>query len=154
MWFMNKIANPFVRLILRSPLHGMMSTALLLLTYRGRKSGREYSLPVQYAQDGKRIYIVPGAPKQKTWWCNLSGGLPVHVTLRGKTLSGNGRILDPVPDGGEIVKGFGLYLGRFPVMAKAYQVGVEGDRGFNEKDLRKAAGTVQMVMVELDSNQS
>jgi hypothetical protein len=67
MWFMNKFANPFVRLILRSPLHGLMSAALLLISYRGRKSGRKYSLPVQYVQDGNQIYIVPDAPEQKTW---------------------------------------------------------------------------------------
>ncbi len=47
MWFMNKVANPFVRLILRSPLHGTMSAGLLLITYHGRKSGKEYTLPVQ-----------------------------------------------------------------------------------------------------------
>jgi hypothetical protein len=47
MWFMNKIANPFVRLILRSPLHGLFSAALLLITYLGRKSAKEYTLPCQ-----------------------------------------------------------------------------------------------------------
>ena len=71
LWFMNKIANPLVCLVLRSSLHRLMSATLLLITYRGRKTGREYSLPVQYAQAGNLIYIMPGLPEQKTWWRNL-----------------------------------------------------------------------------------
>ncbi len=82
MWFMNKIANPFVKLILRSPLHGWMSAAVLLITYRGRKSGKEYTLPVQYVQDGNNVYIVPGFAEKKTWWRNLKGG----ADLRDKVL--------------------------------------------------------------------
>ena len=84
MWFMNKIINPLVRLILRSPLHKLVSSTLLLITYHGRKTGREYSLPVQYAQAGKNIYIVPGMPEQKTWWRNLKEAAPVQLTLRGR----------------------------------------------------------------------
>ncbi len=79
MWFMNKIANPLMRLILRSPLHGILGLPLLLITYRGCKSGKEYSLPVQYAQDEHTIYIVPGTPEKKTWWRNLRGGAPVKL---------------------------------------------------------------------------
>jgi hypothetical protein len=77
MWFMNKFVNPLVRLILRSPLHGLMDGSLLLIIYRGRKSGKDYTLPVQYARDGSTIYIVPGMPEKKTWWRNLRGGAPV-----------------------------------------------------------------------------
>ena len=63
MWFMNKIVNPLVRLILLSPLHKLMSETLLLLTYRGRRTGIEYSLPVQYVQTGNSVYILPGMPE-------------------------------------------------------------------------------------------
>jgi hypothetical protein len=41
MWLMNKIANPFVGWILRSPLDGMMSADVLLITCCERKSGKE-----------------------------------------------------------------------------------------------------------------
>jgi deazaflavin-dependent oxidoreductase (nitroreductase family) len=149
MWFMNKIANPFVRLILRSPLHGLFSAALLLITYRGRKTGKQYSLPVQYVQDANHIYIIPGAPEQKTWWRNLQAGAPVQVTLRGKTLTGNGFLLEHDADAEIILKGFGLYLQRFPVLAKYHHIRIEADGNFNEVDLRQAAETVVMIRVEL-----
>jgi hypothetical protein len=68
MWFMNKVANPFVRLVLRSPWHAKLSAALVLITYKGLKSGKRYTLPVQYAQEGRTLYILPGASEKKTWW--------------------------------------------------------------------------------------
>jgi deazaflavin-dependent oxidoreductase (nitroreductase family) len=149
MWFMNKIANPFVRLILRSPLHGMMSAAVLLITYRGRKSGREYTLPVQYVQDGNHVYIVPGYPEKKTWWHNLKGGMNVRLTLKGETLPGNGILLNHETDREKITKGFGLYLQQFPSLAKMHNVRIEDGNTFNAEDLSRAAANVVMIRVEL-----
>jgi len=149
MWFMNKIANPFVHLILRSPLHGLFSAALLLITYRGRKSGKEYTLPVQYAQSGNTIYIVPGFPEKKTWWRNLKGGKPVQITLRGKTLSANGLLLDQESDAEAIFKGFEVYLWRFPSLTKYHNIRIEADNTFNAEDLSRAAASVVMIRVEL-----
>jgi deazaflavin-dependent oxidoreductase (nitroreductase family) len=150
MWFMNHIANPIVCLILRSPLHGLFSAALLLITYRGRKSGKEYTLPVQYVQAGNTLYIVPGMPERKTWWRNLKGGLPVQVTLRGQVLNGNGRLLDPKRDAAEIVTGLGQYLQRFPPSAKARHVRTEASGALNAEDVGKAAERIVMIRVELN----
>ena len=150
MWFMNKIANPFVRLILLSPLHGLMSATLLLITYRGRKSGKEYSLPVQYVQDEHHIYIVPGMPEQKIWWRNLQSSAPVQINLRGKSMAGTGVLLKQDADAETIIKGFSLYLQRFPALTKHYKIRVEADGTFNAGDLNKTAGTVTIIQVELN----
>jgi len=148
-WFMNKIANPLVRLVLRSPLHSLFSASLLLITYRGRKTGREYSLPVQYAQTDSLIYIVPGAPEQKTWWRNMKGGAPVRLALRGHILQGNAILLSQHVDTEEILDGFGLYLRRFPALIKYHHIRVEADGDFNTEDLRSAALRAVIIRVEL-----
>lgn len=149
MWFMNKIANPFVKLILRSPLYGWMSAALLLITYRGRKSGKEYTLPVQYVQDGSHIYIVPGYAEKKVWWRNLKGGMTVRLTLKGQTKSGVGILLDHDADAEAIAKGFGLYLRQFPSLAKSHHVRIEADGQPNPDDLVKAVKDILMIKVVL-----
>jgi len=77
-WFMNHLVNPFVRFILRSPFHRLFSGSIMLITYQGRKSGKAYTLPVQYARTGNTLNIVPGAAETKTWWRNLRGGAPVR----------------------------------------------------------------------------
>ena len=149
MWFMNKIANPFVKLILRSPLHGWMSAAVLLITYRGRKSGKEFTLPVQYVQDENYVYIVPGDAEKKTWWRNLKGGADVQVTLKGQTRSGVGILLEREADEAEILKAFGLYLKQFPSLAKMHNVRIEADGQPNPDDFRKAAEDILMIRVSL-----
>ncbi len=150
MWFMNKIANPFVKIVLRSPLHKWMSAAVLLITYRGRKSGKEYTLPVQYVQDGNNIYIVPGYPEKKTWWQNLKDGLDVRLLLKGQTRCGWGIILDCESNLKEIIGAFGLYLQRFPSSAKIYNVRIEEEGLPNMEDLHTAVKSIKMVRVELN----
>ena len=149
MWFMNKIVNPFMKLILRSPLHGWMSAAVLLITYRGRKSGKKYTLPVQYVQDGEHIYIVPGFAEKKTWWRNLKGGADVQVTLKGQTKPGRGILLERGTDANEIVKALEAYIRCFPPSAKMYNVRIEANGQPNPDDLRKAIESLLMIQVTL-----
>jgi deazaflavin-dependent oxidoreductase (nitroreductase family) len=149
MWFMNKIVNPFIKLILRSPLHGWMSAAVLLITYRGRKSGKEYTLPVQYVQDGNNVYIVPGYAEKKTWWRNLKGGADMQITLKGQTKPGRGILLERDADAEEIAKTLRLYIQCFPPAAKMHNVRIEADGQPNANDLGKAAKDILMVRVAL-----
>jgi hypothetical protein len=150
MWFMNKIANPFVRLILRSPFHGMLSAALLLITYHGCKSGKEYTLPVQYALDNKTIYIIPGTPEKKIWWRNLCSSAPVQILLAGKLLSGEANVLEG-NNGTELVtRALDFYLQRFPATAKMYNIRTRQDGSFDRDDLRRAASSIVIVRVNLE----
>jgi hypothetical protein len=149
MWFMNKIADPLVSLILRSRWHRWMSTSVLLIGYRGRKSGKEFSLPVQYAQDGHFIYIVPGMPERKSWWRNFRDLTPVRLTLRGEELAGSGVLLDPTTQLEEIVTGIEMYLRAFPSLARAYHIRTTPDGGWESADLHRAAETLAMIRVEL-----
>ena len=149
MWFMNKTVNPLVRLILRSPWHKLMSGSLLIITCCGRKSGREYHLPVQYAQAGNNIYIVPGMPEQKTWWRNLKEAAPVQLTLHGQAVVGNARVLKADSEVDAIVAGFDVYLRRFPALAKANHISLAADGGFSAAELRGAALQAVIIRVEL-----
>lgn len=149
MVFMKKIVNPLVRLILRSPLHGLMSDTLLLITYRGHKTGREYSLPVQYVQTGQTIYIMPGMPERKTWWRNLKETSPVQITLRGQFLAGHATVLKPTSDSESILEGLCLFLRRFPEMAKVHHIGIGADRNFIAAELQQAAKQAVIIHVEL-----
>lgn len=149
MWFMNKIANPLVSLILRSPLHGMLSASLLLLTYHGRKSGKEYSLPVQYAQFDHTLVIVPGNPHQKTWWRNLSGGYPVEITLRGQSLSAKAYLQQGEAEADTVTELLQHYLQRFPAAARLHNVRQDQAGSFDVEDLRRAALNTILVRVDL-----
>jgi deazaflavin-dependent oxidoreductase (nitroreductase family) len=48
--------------------------SLLLLTTRGKKSGRERTSPLAYTRDGGRIFVIAskgGAPSHPDWYQNL-----------------------------------------------------------------------------------
>jgi deazaflavin-dependent oxidoreductase (nitroreductase family) len=148
MWFMNKIANPFVRFILRSPFYKMMSATTLLISYRGRKSGKTYTLPVNYVQVGKTIYIIPGMPEKKTWWRNLRDGGAVTLRLNGKSVNGWALVLQG--DVETATEALQHYVKRFPTSAKLHGVRLEADGSLNAEDLHKAAQSIVLVKVDLE----
>ncbi len=150
MWFMNKIADPLVSVILRSRLHRWMSASVILIAYRGRKSSKEFSLPVNYAQDGHMIYIVPGMPERKNWWRNFREKTPVRLTLRGELLSGNGMLLDPVKQLEEIVTGIKVKLDRFPSLAKPNHIHSNSDGSWDTADMHREAESLVMIRVDLN----
>lgn len=84
--FLNRLANPAVRWLLRSPLHPLLSGSLLLLSVTGRRSGAVYTTPVGYRRDGETLTIQ--TLHQRTWWKNLRGGASVTVLLRGQARRG------------------------------------------------------------------
>jgi F420H(2)-dependent quinone reductase len=76
--------NQTVKILLRSPLHVLMSHQTMLLTLQGRKTGKTYTVVVTYVQDGKMVFVLSRA----NWWKNLRGGAQVLLQLRGKAVKG------------------------------------------------------------------
>ena len=98
--------NPFVAALLRSPLHGLLSSQLILLTYTGRKTGKRYTIPVGYARDGAALVVFSSRP----WRRNLHGGAPVEVLLQGRRYSGTAApIEDPEEVTAEVERTIGSY---------------------------------------------
>ncbi len=79
-----RFLNLLMGALLRSPLHGAASKSVLLISVKGRKTGRTITTPVSYSQEGDRLTIF----SQGSWVKNLSGGAPVTVRVRGKDYQG------------------------------------------------------------------
>ncbi|MDQ2717547.1 MAG: nitroreductase/quinone reductase family protein [Chloroflexota bacterium] len=93
------LANRIATTILRSPWHSMRSNQLLLLTFTGRKSGKEFTTPLRYVQEGETLRLIVVYP----WWRNLLGEPTVRVLLRGHMHTGTAEVL-PEEDGEVVVK--------------------------------------------------
>jgi deazaflavin-dependent oxidoreductase (nitroreductase family) len=92
----NRVVNPLVRSLLRSPAHGLLSWRLLLLEVTGRRSGQTFTFPVQYGRDGNAFVVVPALPEKKRWWRNLRSPAPVAYWWQGRRVEGTGRVVsDP-----------------------------------------------------------
>lgn len=96
-----KLHNPIVSWLLRSPLHALLSDSTMLITFVGRKSGRSFTTPVNYVWDDHTLLVV--SPRERLWWRNLRAGTPVTVFVQGQNLKGRGRAFegkDAIEEGG------------------------------------------------------
>ena len=89
----NDLYNPLVKWVLRSPLHPLMSKSVTLISFTGRKSGKPYSTPINYAMDGNTVTLI--TRRSRAWWKNLQGGAPVTVIVQGKEQSGTAEAVTP-----------------------------------------------------------
>jgi deazaflavin-dependent oxidoreductase (nitroreductase family) len=89
---MVKLANGMMKSLLLSPLHGLVSSRAMLITVSGRKSGRLYTTPVNYAREGNVITVV--SRRNRTWWKNLRGGAAVTLRVRGQDLKGTAEVVE------------------------------------------------------------
>jgi hypothetical protein len=88
--------NRFVLDVLASPWRGRLDRRVLGLSVHGRRSGRTYRFPAQYAVDGHGLVVVPGHAERKTWWRNLrEPGTPVEVLWAGGWEPGAAELLTP-----------------------------------------------------------
>ena len=82
----NRLANPLLRRVLRSPLGARAGRRLAVLRYTGRRTGQRHELVVQYARDGTTVWVLVGAADRKTWWRNLVEPAQVELWLAGEHL--------------------------------------------------------------------
>lgn len=78
--------------LLRSRFHRALSGSVLLLTYRGRRTGAPHTTPLNYARDGDTLLLL--SPRAHSWWRNLREAQPVDVLLRGRRYHAIARTLD------------------------------------------------------------
>jgi hypothetical protein len=97
-----RVINPLMKALLRSPWHGWLSHAMLLLSFYGRKSGKRYTIPLAYVQHNDRIFVLTHSP----WWKNLRGGAPVLMRLQGRSVGGTANIVTDFAQIGEVMQAF------------------------------------------------
>ncbi len=88
-----KVVNPIVKILLRSPLHRLISKHLMLLAFEGRKTGRTYSVVVGRHKVNDTL-VVPTGTTGRRWRLNFRGGAPVVVTMGGRRLHGRGELVE------------------------------------------------------------
>ncbi len=87
------VVNPLMRTLLRTPAHRLVDDALLLLSFRGRRTGTPYTIPVGHHDVGGH----PGVLTNSGWRVNFRDGHPLTVRWHGHVRTGTGH-LDEDPD--------------------------------------------------------
>ena len=132
-----------MKAILRSPVHGMVSKTVLLITFTGRKSGKSYTTPVSYSQTDDQVTIFTHADLLK----NLRSGASVTLLLQGRELQG---IAEPVAeDKRAVAAGLIEHLRKVPSDARYYGVTFDDHKKPRADDVEKAVQTVVMIRIRL-----
>lgn len=147
MVFLAWIGNFFVKGILRSPLHGILSESVLLITVTGRKSGKQYTTPVARVPDGDGYMVF--SDQNRTWWRNLRGGAPVRLRVKGQEISGMANVSEE-PEA--VAAGLTTYLQRSPHLAKYFDVDLDPDGQPNAGDVARAAASEVLIRIQVDQS--
>ena len=79
LWF---LINPFVALLARSPLHFIISHQVLVIQFKGKRSGKSYLVPVSYHEHDSSYTCV--TLRSNIWWRNLKDISHTQIWLQGK----------------------------------------------------------------------
>jgi deazaflavin-dependent oxidoreductase (nitroreductase family) len=125
--------NDFMSWVLRSPLHGMLSNGMMLITVTGCKTGKKYTTPVGYYRENGYLWIITN--RDRTWWKNLQGGAQVDLLLKRKPVTA---MAEPDLDAKSIEQRMCEYIQHMPQAAKSLGVRVKNGR-VNEEDVARIA---------------
>ena len=143
--FMTRV-NPLIVGILRSPLHGLMSSGLLALTVTGRRTGRRYTIPVGYQRDGDRFVILVSKARRKNWWRNYLEPAPVEMLIAGQKVPGMGWVVQP--ESFEFRKNAERTFRRMPWLGKQFAIEYDTRTGLTEAQVAHLGVEGAMVQIE------
>jgi hypothetical protein len=86
------VVNPILRLVLRTPVLGAAVKQLMVVSFNGRKTGKQYAIPLSAHRIDNDLYALTGAP----WKHNFRDGAAAQVLHDGKTTTMHGDLIqDP-----------------------------------------------------------
>lgn len=137
MWF-----NPIMIGLLRSPLHGLLDKNMMLISYNGRKSGTAYTVPVNYVRQGDQVWVM--SQRDRTWWRNLRGGVPVKVLIQGRQLPATAMAIE---DDQSVIECLEQFVQAAPPVARYLNIPLDVQ---GQPDLTAvAAAAADRVMVQI-----
>jgi hypothetical protein len=87
-----RILNRVLRVMLATPLAGSARKRMMVVTFKGRKTGRQYSIPLSAHRVDNHLYALTNAP----WKNNFRDGIPAEVLIDGKRRQMRGELItDP-----------------------------------------------------------
>ena len=78
--------NRVMRLLLNSPLHGLMSRSVMVVYFTGRRTGRRRWTPVRYLRE-RDSGLVCLTGRETGWWPNFLELREVELQLAGRRLA-------------------------------------------------------------------
>ena len=141
--FVTRGLNVLFSAILRSPLHSMLSNRFILLSFKGRKSGKVYTILVGYLREGDVIEVI----SPRSWWKNLRGEKgSVSVLLKGQWYSGATEVFH----GDETVaSGYLRFMQKSPALIRMYRIELDTDGHPKLESVHQATQNAALLRIRL-----
>lgn len=123
MTLLDNIKVPLEKTILKSPLHGLLSGDLAVISFPDHRTGKLLSFSVEYQKEKRFIRII--CSRKENCWQKFIFGSPVEILIRGVTYRGWAEIIE---DPGEILKEWKVLFRHKPEIARTYGI-EESDKG-------------------------
>jgi deazaflavin-dependent oxidoreductase (nitroreductase family) len=94
-----RVVNVPMRVVLGLPFASPLSARLMLISFRGRRTGKAYRQPVSYVRQGATL-LTPGGGK---WKLNLTAGQPVRIRLRGRDVTARPELVADIDEVEELL---------------------------------------------------
>jgi deazaflavin-dependent oxidoreductase (nitroreductase family) len=140
----NRLGNPIVSALLRSPLHALAGPGTALISVTGRRSGRTHTTPVNVIADGNRLTIA--SLRERTWWRNLRQGAEVRLRLQGQDHRGRAVVVE---EESLVAAALAEVVRLQPAYARFLGLRRRPDGQWEEEGLRRAAQGRVIVKVDL-----
>ena len=131
--------------VLRSPFHGMLSNGMMLITVTGCKTGKKYTTPVGYYEEGGYLWVITS--RDRTWWKNLRGKAEVDLLFKRKFVKASAEL---ELEESAVEKRMYEYLRHVPQAAKPMGIRVEDGKA-NADDIARVARDRLFVSLRLTS---
>jgi len=140
------VSNWFMSWLLRSPFHGLISGSILVITYNGRRSGKEYSSPLNYFRDRNKLRVTSVCTR--TWWRNFREEWPIRVLLQGKEIEGGG---EAIIEQDALSDAFHDFFRLSPSSTRFFKVKLEDDGVPDQGDLERIVAERVLVKINIQN---
>lgn len=138
-------ANTVLRPLLTSPLHALLSSRLMLLSYVGGKTGRKYVFAVGYFPwDAGDVLMLSSA----NWPRTIDRANNIQVLIKRRWFNAEPTVIRQDDQKADIIGEFARRNG--PKAAKGLMLGLPGDRRPDRQELLAAAAKTTLVRFALE----
>lgn len=149
-WTPPRWLNRMMTVLLRTPgLQRLLGRGTALITFTGRRTGREITTPVSYVESNGRILIT--GHRKRQWWRNLVSNPEVEIRLAGEVRKGQASVMDD-PD--NALEEFLALLETQPVVARISGVPIDDGGRPDPMRAREVLGYTVVVGIKLEEADS
>ena len=141
----NRVANPVLRRLLRTPAGRVLGRRLAVLRYTGQRTGRRREMVCTYVRDGATVWVFVARAERKVWWRNLRAPTEIDLWLAGEHARARAVALEGGKRPEECAVGLAVYLAAVPQARRSFGLSA----GATDTALAEAARRAVLVRADI-----